>query len=61
VEKSLKLIEKYSCGLLRAEKKVESTPLPYGHIFDFRKGGGLRRQGDFILLEYVEGIPNMLM
>jgi len=24
--------------------------------FDFRKGGGLRRQGDFILPEYVEGV-----
>ncbi|MBU2547524.1 MAG: AMP-binding protein [Proteobacteria bacterium] len=25
-------------------------------FFDFRKGGGLRRQGDFIMPEYVEGI-----
>jgi len=24
--------------------------------FDFRKGGGLRRQGDFIMPEYVEGV-----
>ena len=24
--------------------------------FDFRKGGGLRRQGDFIMTEYVEGV-----
>jgi crotonobetaine/carnitine-CoA ligase len=24
--------------------------------FDFRKGGGLRRQGDFIMPEYVEGL-----
>ena len=25
-------------------------------FFDFRKGGGLRRQGDFIMPEYVEGV-----
>jgi len=25
-------------------------------LFDFRKGGGLRRQGDFIMPEYVEGV-----
>jgi crotonobetaine/carnitine-CoA ligase len=24
--------------------------------FDFRQGGGLRRQGDFIMPEYVEGV-----
>ena len=26
------------------------------YYFDFRKGGGLRRQGDFIMPEYVEGV-----
>ena len=26
----------------------------FGRPLDFRKGGGLRRQGDFILPEYVE-------
>jgi crotonobetaine/carnitine-CoA ligase len=42
-------------GWLRSGDMVHRDADGWLH-FDFRKGGGLRRQGDFIMPEYVEGV-----
>ncbi|MCJ7772239.1 MAG: AMP-binding protein, partial [Desulfobacterales bacterium] len=47
--------EKTRGGWLRSGDIVHKDDEGW-YYFDFRKGGGLRRQGDFIMPEYVEGI-----
>ncbi|MBW1642426.1 MAG: AMP-binding protein [Deltaproteobacteria bacterium] len=47
--------EKTRGGWLRSGDIVHTDEDGW-YYFDFRKGGGLRRQGDFIMPEYVEGI-----
>jgi len=47
--------EKTRGGWLRSGDMVHKDGEGW-YYFDFRKGGGLRRQGDFIMPEYVEGI-----
>ncbi len=42
-------------GWLRSGDMVHKDPEGWLY-FDFRKGGGLRRQGDFIMPEHVEGV-----